>query len=247
MNAALYDAIVIGTGFGGAVAACRLAQAGLRVCVLERGQRYPQGAFPRDLGDPKPWLYSESSPGLIDAKPLRTEMIALQAAGYGGGSLLYNNVQMRAPHSAFTSGWPPGWDRAALDPYYDLVGYMLDVSPVSDAHSLGLPPRTQAFARAADAMGRRAQFFLPNLAVDFSTPGVPHRNKFGVEQRGCTYCGECFVGCNQHAKNTLDLNYLAIAEQHGAHVHTSAHVQRIQPIAQDAPGYWVTYAGPSAI
>lgn len=242
MTAALFDAIVIGSGFGGAVAACRLAQAGLRVCILERGQRYPMGSFPRDLAERERWLCSEHTSGLIDAKPLRTEMIALQASGYGGGSLLYNNVQMRAPHSAFASGWPAGWDRDALDPYYDLVGYMLDVRPISAVHPQGLPPRTAAMAKAAAALGRHDQYFLPNLAVDFSAPGVTHKNKFGVDQQGCTHCGECFVGCNVHAKNTLDLNYLALAERAGAVVKVGAQVTHIDPMGQKRdPGYWVTY------
>src|SRR4029077_6066791 len=99
---------------------------------------------------------------------------------------------MRAPAKVFEGGWPAGYDRASLDPYYDLVGYMLDVTPISSAQPLGLPARTLAFRQAAASLGREAQFFLPNLAVDFSTPGVPHLNKFGVEQQGCTHCGECF-------------------------------------------------------
>ncbi|MFO0577944.1 MAG: GMC family oxidoreductase [Polyangia bacterium] len=240
MNADRFDAVIIGSGFGGSVAACRLAQAGQRVLILERGQRYPQGSFPRSFKERSRWLYTEHEQGLVDVKPLVTEMIALQAAGYGGGSLLYNNVHIRAAPQLFSRGWPAGYDRASLDPYYDLVGYMLDITPISETQPLGLPQRTQAFRQAAESLGREAQFFLPNLAVNFSAPGVQSRNKFGVEQQGCTHCGECIVGCNRHAKNTLDLNYLAVAEQHGAVVRTRCQAERIEP----APGggYWVHYS-----
>jgi cholesterol oxidase len=239
VNADRFDAVIIGSGFGGSVAACRLAQAGLRVLILERGQRYPQGSFPRGFKDCSRWLYTEQEQGLVDVKPLVTEMIALQAAGYGGGSLVYNNVHIRPGPELFQRGWPAGYDRESLNPYYDLVGYMLDISPVSESQPLGLPQRTQAFRQAAESLGRDAQFFLPNLAVNFAAPGVQKKNKFGVEQQGCTHCGECFVGCNRHAKNTLDLNYLAVAEQHGAVVRTRCQAERIEP----APGggYWVQY------
>lgn len=238
MDGERFDALIIGSGFGGAVAACRLAQAGLRVCLLERGKRYPAGSFPRDQEGTTSWLSSEAESGILEVKPLRTELLALQVTGYGGGSLLYNNVQMRAAKETFDAGWPAGYSRAALDPYYDLVGYMLDVKPISPEQPLGLPPRTQLHARAAAAMGRKEQFFLPNLAIDFSPPEGWHENKFGVPQQGCNHCGECMIGCNRHAKNTLDLNYLALAERHGVTVRTRCAANRIEP---DGSGYRVAY------
>lgn len=238
MDVQRFDVVIVGSGFGGAVAACRLTQGGLRVCLLERGRRYPAGSFPRPDNEKKGLLYSECDSGLVEVKPLRTEMLALQVAGYGGGSLLYNNVQMRAAKEVFAHGWPAGFTREALDPYYDLVGYMLDIKPLSATQPLGLPLRTQLHERAAAALGRKAQFFLPNLAIDFSAPGVWHRNKFGVPQQGCNHCGECVIGCNRHAKNTLDLNYLAVAEQHGAVVRTRCVANRIEA---DGAGYRVSY------
>lgn len=233
-----FDAVVIGSGFGGAVTACRLTQAGLRVLILERGRRYPRGSFPRGVDQTHQWIFSERERGLLEMKPLLTEMLALQVAGYGGGSLLYNNVQLRPPEKLFHSGWPAGLSRRELDPYFDLVGYMLDITPLREEQPLGLPPRTRQFRRAAHALEREGQFFLPNLAVNFAQPGALHKNKFGVEQAGCTHCGECIVGCNLHAKNTLDLNYLAVAEQGGAQVRTSCQAHLIEP---DAGGYRVTY------
>lgn len=105
-----YDAVVVGTGFGGAVAACRLAQAGVDVAVLERGRRFALGTFPRARGriDRMSWHHG----GAYDVRPLN-DVLVVQAAGYGGGSLIYANVQMRPPRDTFNDDWPGGYSRAA--------------------------------------------------------------------------------------------------------------------------------------
>ncbi|MCP3142335.1 GMC oxidoreductase [Pyxidicoccus xibeiensis] len=232
-----YDALVIGTGFGGAVAACRLAQAGLSVRVLERGLRYPKGGFPRDWEDPlNGWLWKHGQ-GLFDVK-LLPGMSIVQAAGYGGGSLIYANVHLRPPAETFTSDWPTGYSREALDPYFDLVAHMLDLQPIT-ASARGLPTKTKRMKDVARQLGREQQFFYPDLAVRFTPAGEPLPNKFGVSQEGCNFCGECDIGCNVRAKNTLDLNYLAVAEQRGAEVSTQAEATRIEPLSPE--GYRVTY------
>src|SRR3954471_18423308 len=96
-------AIVIGSGFGGAVAACRLAQANIATTVLERGRRYPSGSFPRDTTQLDGWLWSNDG-GLFDLRR-GGDMLVVQAAGYGGGSLIYANVHYRPPDDVFTSAW----------------------------------------------------------------------------------------------------------------------------------------------
>src|SRR5271170_2862732 len=203
-----YDAIVIGTGFGGAVSACRLAQANFNVGVFERGHRYPPAPFPRDTKDILAgWLW-QLGRGLFDVRAL-SEMTTVQAAGYGGGSLIYANVQMCPPRSAFDHGWPRGYSLDALAPYYALVSYMLDVKPITAASA---PPKTTLMKEAAARQGRSGQFFYPNLAIDFGTPRETHENRFGAQQAGCDFCGECVIGCHTGAKNTLDLNYLKVAE-----------------------------------
>ena len=229
-----YDAVVIGTGFGGAAAACRLAQAGLSVAVLERGRRYDHSPFPRNWNNPYDgWLWS-SDQGFFDVR-LCQEMTVVQAAGLGGGSLIYANVHMRAPAAVFEHGWPRGYDRAALDPYYDLVAYMLDINPIPKSN---LPTKSRVMEAAARTLGRSEQFGFANIAVDFGPPGFEHLNKFGVPQRGCVSCGECCIGCNFRAKNTLDLNYLALAGSQGANINTLCEVSRIEPVAS---GYKVTF------
>src|SRR5262249_26510543 len=115
--------VVIGTGFGGAVAACRLAQAGLNVTVFERGRRYDGGPQPFPRG-PVTYLLWSTSGGIYDIRPI-SEIQIVQAAAYGGGSHTYANVHLRAPREVFASGWPEGYSREALDPYYDLVAHML--------------------------------------------------------------------------------------------------------------------------
>jgi cholesterol oxidase len=240
-----YDAIVIGTGFGGAVAACRLAQAQLSVGVLERGRRYDTNQFPRNWNNPADgWLWQVKQ-GLFDVKHF-SQMMVIEGAGLGGGSLIYANVHLRAPQEVFNHGWPTGYSRAALDTYYNLVAYMLDIRPITASthfreklpDSAGLPPKTLLMKKMADAMGRSDQFCYPNIAVDFNEPNTIHLNKFGAEQRGCTYCGECDIGCNVHAKNTLDFNYLKVARDQGAEIYTQCEATQIE----EAPGgYQVTF------
>ncbi|PAZ11995.1 FAD dependent oxidoreductase [Streptomyces sp. SA15] len=223
-----YDALVIGSGFGGAVAACRLAQAGQRVGILERGRRYALGTFPRDWSNPRNgWLYQHDQ-GLFDVRPVN-EMTIVQGAAYGGGSHIYANVHLRMPPDAFADGWPRGYDRASLDPYYDLVAWMLDLNTVSADQPFGVPAKTARTREAAGRMGRGGQFVLTPLAVDFGDPYTLRANKFGAQQYGCRHTGECDIGCNFQAKNTLDLNYLTVAERHGAQVGTRCEVTRITP------------------
>ena len=230
-----YDAIVIGTGFGGAVCACRLAQANFKVGVFERGHRYPPAPFPRDSKDIMAgWLW-QLGRGLFDIRAL-SEMTTVQAAGYGGGSLIYANVQLRPPRSVFDRGWPRGYNLDVLAPYYALVSYMLDVKPITAASAP--PPKTVLMKDAASRQGRSGQFFYPNLAIDFGTPGQTHENRFGAPQAGCDFCAECIIGCRSKAKNTLDLNYLKVAENLGADINTDCEVTRIEPI--DGAGYQVT-------
>lgn len=238
----LFDAVVIGTGFGGAVAACRLAQAGKSVCILERGRRYGRGDFPRPARRPDNlphtarWAWAIDH-GLWDVKDLQG-VLAVQAAGYGGGSLVYANVHLRPPPQVFSPttgqaeeaiGWPAAYTRAELDPFYDAVAAALRVRPMPPVLSAPSPvvgrlPKIEAMRGIATKLGRDPWFFLPPLAIDFGK---------------CIMCGECVAGCQVHAKNTLDLNYLAVAEAAPAvDVRTLAEVVRLE---EKDGNYAVTY------
>src|SRR5262249_28709574 len=129
--------------------------------------------------------------------------------------------------------------RAALDDYYDLVAHMLEIRPISDDPT-GLPPKTVRMREVARALEREGQFCYPNLAVRYGPPGAEVKNRFGISQQNCTHCGECVIGCNLLAKNTLDLNYLAIAERLGADIGTECEVSRIEP-RKAGGGYPITF------
>lgn len=218
-----YDAIVIGSGFGGGVAACRLADAGWRVCVLERGRRFSGADFPeRPEEAPRLIWHPRAHPhGMYDVRLMR-DVVVITAAGVGGGSLVYANVQLRAPKDVFEEGWPEGVTRAVLDPYYDRTEEALDPRETPEQPAL---PKVRAF----DALGRRAGMPAKRLpiAVHF---GADRRHPFsGVEQRGCQNLARCDIGCPINSKNTVDLTYLARAEQQGAQVRPLHEAVRLDP------------------
>lgn len=229
----VYDAIVIGSGFGGAITACRLAQAGRSVCVFERGRRWGKADFPRTIGQVRRAFWNEDDRGFVDYRSFKT-IDVIQASGVGGGSLIYFNVQIEAPERIFQRGWPKAVSRQILDPYYALVQDMLDAVPLKPPTGRKLPTRTAAFGEAAQGAGKQAE--LLKIAV-YTGPDRENPHS-GVPQSSCVYCGNCGIGCHVHAKNTLDLNYLPLAERHGARVLPLHQVEKIEPAEQ---GYRVTY------
>jgi cholesterol oxidase len=232
-----YDAIVIGSGFGGGVTACRLAQAGWRVCVLERGRRFAGEDFisqpseaPRLL-----WHPLVNPAGIFDLR-LFKDVAVLTAAGVGGGSLVYANVQLRAHPQVFDTGWPSGIDRDSLDPYYERVESVLEPRTTPAQPRLD---KVRAFNGMASAAGRQASL-LP-IAVHF---GEDRINPFGgVPQQACTNLARCNIGCPRHAKNTIDLTYLARAESEGAHVRTHTEATRLDPPSPPHHRWKVSYRG----
>jgi cholesterol oxidase len=247
-----YDAIVVGSGFGGAVAACRLAEAGYNVLVLERGRRWFPGAYPRDFEDR--WLYDSNRPqqrnGWLEFHIFRN-MIVATGAGVGGGSLVYANVSEIPPEDTFREGWPGEIKYEELLPYYDEVGRMLDVQKIPDNQ---LTRRYGLLQEAADAIGDGARFGKMRLAVRFdpnwsydlpedtrhtvAAATYVEDNGFGRRQGTCIHAGMCDVGCPTQAKNTLDLNYLARAEDLGTEIRELHIVRSLAPIAD---GYRVHF------
>ena len=232
-----YDAVVIGSGFGGGVTACRLAQAGRRVCVLERGRRFAPEDF---ISEPQQaptllWHHLLNPGGIFDLR-LFKDIVVLTASGVGGGSLVYSNVQLRAPSEVFEAGWPAEITRAALDPYYDRAEAVLEPRPTPAEPAI---PKIRAFREMAAAAGEHATE-LP-IAVYF---GEDRENPFGgVPQSGCTNLARCNLGCPRHAKNTIDLNYLARAEREGAVVRACCEVLRLDPPGSPGGRWRVTYRG----
>ncbi|MEW6153104.1 MAG: GMC family oxidoreductase [Actinomycetota bacterium] len=252
-----FDTIVVGSGFGGSVTAYRLAEAGQRVCLLERGKSYPPESFARRPHEMARnfWDPSRGYQGLFDVWSFRG-IEALIASGLGGGSLIYANVLLRKDERWFVHESPVGkgyenWpiSRADLDPHYDAVESMMGATrfpfgqPGFDTH------KTQALKDAAATLD--LEWALPPLAVSFSPrPGeppviaepvapAPYGNVHGKLRTTCRLCGECDLGCNYGSKNTLDHNYISAACHHGAEVRTRSEVKRIG--RRPEGGYTVSY------
>ena len=241
-----YDAVIVGSGFGGSVMAHRLAAAEpkLNVCLLERGKAWPPGSFPRTPAEFQRalWAPGEGQHGLYDVWSF-SGIGALVSSGLGGGSLIYANVMLPKDADSFVHDTvfdgPPRWpiDRADLDPHYAAVATTL--SPVEyPEHLLAVTPKARAFRAAAEGMG-----LVPTpLAVTFSsedeepgTPfGEPGDNLHGRQRYTCRLGGECDVGCNFGSKNSLDYTYLSAAKRAGAEIRCRHEVKLVAP---DGDGY----------
>ena len=224
-----YDAVIVGSGFGGSINSLRLAQAGKSVLVLERGGRYKPGEFPRDATDVDKllWRYPRrtKSRGLYEVRFL-SSIAAVVASGVGGGSLIYGNIHIRPDPVIFDDlRWPRSINRQSLDPYYDKVAAMLGVTPLPADIKL---VKRDMYREAAARTGR--EVFDPDQAVSWKEPGPGGQ--------ACQLVAECELGCQYGAKNTLDFTYLAQAEGLGARVRPGCYVTRVEP---HAPGYRVHY------
>ena len=231
-----YDVVVIGSGFGGAITACRLAQAGRSVCILERGKRWDKGDFPRSTGQVAKAFWREpDNYGFLEYRTFK-RIDVLQGCGVGGGSLHYFNVHLRTPPAIYDKPeWPAQITRAVMDPYYDIAQDMLDVEPLSPPEGLELPAKTEAYFAAAKAAGKKPER-VPIAVYTGKDRANPHS---GIPQSACDYSGNCMLGCRVHAKNTLDLNYIPVAENNGAEVYPLHKVDKIESLGAD--GYRVHF------
>lgn len=246
------EMVVVGSGFGGAVVAARTARRWPgQVLVLERGKRYPMGSFPRspramaenfwnlpfeDRAGPAHITKGDQRHGLFDIRNGR-HINAVLCAGLGGGSLIYANVFLEPPNQIFERGWPSGFDRGRLDPYYAVARSVLGARPIpQNDDPRRRIQRAELFDEIARRHGRPHRLVDINVFFgnDFAQPtpiGHQEKNRYGALQTSCVYCGECDVGCNTHSKNTLDLNYLHVAEhRHGAGILTEHLATKIVPV-----------------
>ncbi|WP_369248646.1 GMC oxidoreductase [Streptomyces sp. R41] len=227
-----YDVIVVGSGFGGSVTALRLTEKGYRVGVLEAGRRFTRDALPKNSWDIKNYLWAPKL-GMygIQRIHLLGNVMVLAGAGVGGGSLNYANTLYVPPKPFFED---PQWKditdwEGELKPYYDQARRMLGVrlNPT-------MTPSDVHLKAAAERMGVGDTFHMAPVGVFFGdgedADGAvkakagdevadPYFGGAGPSRKACTECGECMTGCRHGAKNTLNENYLYLAEKAGAVVH----------------------------
>lgn len=234
-SATHYDWIIVGSGFGGSVSALRLSEKGYRVLVLEKGRRFAPEDFPRTNWDLRRWMW-EPRAGLrgLFKMSFLPHLTVLHGVGVGGGSLVYANTLPTPNHDFFTA---PSWAHLAdwkdeLQPHYQTALRMLGA-----AENPRMTVSDHILQEIAHDIGRAEHFHPTRVAVFFGKPGErvadPYFGGKGPERVGCTFCGACMTGCRVGAKNTLDRNYLYLAEQLGAEVVSEIEVVGVRPRSID--------------
>jgi len=223
-----YSVVVVGSGYGGAINAARIARAGQDVCILERGKELHPGEYPRSSFSAlrqaqwhTPKSNYGSATGMFDFH-VGPDMSILVGCGLGGTSLINANVALEPDPSIFRNDcWPVELrDPEVLQPFMSMARKMLGSNPYPPQWPE--LPRMAAMQRAAT--GLTHEVTRPSINVTFTTG----KNSVGVEQRACVLCGDCCTGCNYGAKNTVLMNYLPDAHAHGAHIFTEVAVRSVR-------------------
>jgi cholesterol oxidase len=241
-----YDWLVIGSGFGGAVSALRLAEKGYRVGVLECGRRFEDEDYAKSTWNLRRyfWMPRLGLRGILRLTVFK-DIVVASGCGVGGGSLGYANTLYRARPAFFQdSQWGQGgdWERE-LGPHYDTAEHMLGVTeyPLEG-------PADQLLHEYGESVGVGDTYKHARVGVFFGEPGRevedPYFGGKGPARSGCIGCGSCMVGCRYNAKNTLRKNYLWFAEQLGVEIHSERQVVDVRAVdggAEDgSDGYRVT-------
>ena len=230
-NEADYDYIVIGSGFGGSVSALRLAEKGYKVAVLEKGKRWENKDFPKTNWNSRKymWLPQLGCYGIQMLTQLKHVLI-FHGGGVGGGSLVYANQLLVPPDEVFDrEEWGPGDWKSALLPHYQEAKRMLGANP---SPQIGI---ADEYLKEVGIDIRGEDTFHKNdVGIYFGEPDVevpdPYFDGKGPTRTGCTFCGSCMVGCPVGAKNTLDKNYLHLAQGLGAEIIPETEVIGVRPL-----------------
>jgi len=229
-----YDYIIIGSGFGGSVSALRLSEKGYKVLVIEKGKWFKAKDFPKTNWNLRKWLWIPSLRffGIMKLSIFR-HVAVISGTGVGGGSLVYANT-LPIPKKTFynTGSWSKlaDWE-TELKPFYRQALKMLGSSPNPQLFDGDLALKT-----LASEMDRKKYFEAPEVAVYFGKEGEtvkdPYFNGKGPDRTGCIFCGGCMTGCRHNSKNTLDKNYLWLAQQLGAKIIAETEVIDVKPTAE---------------
>ena len=225
-----YTVVIIGSGYGGAIAASRLARAGQQVCLLERGREFQPGEYPNTEVAALAEMQADAPPahlgphtGLYDFR-FNADMNVVVGCGLGGTSLINANICLPADPRVFDD---PCWPQELRDDLPTLVAEGLRraeemLKPVAYPENFPSLHKLKALEKSAHYL--QEKFYRPPIKVTFQN-GVNH---VGVPQQACTDCGDCVSGCNYAAKNTLIMNYLPDAKNHGAEIYTRVAVRRLE-------------------
>ena len=225
-----YDYIIIGSGFGGSVSALRLSEKGYKVAVLEKGKRWQKEDFPKTNWNIKKnlWLPQIGCYGYQMLTQLKHVLI-FHGGGVGGGSLVYANQLLVPPDNVFEN---PDWGipdcKSQLMPHYETAKKMLGANP---SPQVGIADK--CLREVGIELRGEDTFHKNDVGIFFGTPDKtvpdPYFDGKGPERTGCTFCGSCMVGCPVGAKNTLDRNYLYLAEGLGARIIPETEVVGVKP------------------
>jgi len=233
-----YDFIIVGSGFGGAASALRLSEKGYKVLVIEKGKWYHAKDFPKTNWNLKRWLWMPfvKFHGFFKVTFFR-HVATLSGVGVGGGSLVYANT-LPVPKSTFfeNSSWAhlADWEHE-LTPFYKIALKMMGAvkNPVLKTGDLALK-------KLALEIDKPETYSPTNVAVFFGEPEVtvpdPYFDGKGPDRTGCTLCAGCMVGCRYNAKNTLDKNYLYLAQQDGCEIQAESLVYDVSPLNESSGG-----------
>src|SRR5215475_11900781 len=230
-----YDIVIIGSGYGGAITAARLAMADLTpkptVCILERGKEWMPGQYPETPVDVIRETRSDLNPlGLYELLNY-PDISVIKGSGLGGTSLINANVAIVPDREIFEEfHWPASITYDLLLPYYQVARKVLGANPHPRALELS---KVKALNLRAQQLGLSAAPL--DIVVNFAPAGS---NAYNVHQAPCTDCGNCVTGCNVGAKNTLYMNYLPMAQQAGATILTQCKVEWLEKVAA---GGWIIH------
>jgi len=240
-----FDYVIIGSGFGGSVSALRLSEKGYKVLVIEKGKWFKSDDFPKTNWNLRKWIWEPKLQlkGFFKMTFLN-HVTVLSGVGVGGGSLTYANTLPIPKQHFFTSGsWATlnNWE-VALKSHYQTAYKMLGAAKNPKLHTADLTVQ-----EIAKDIGKESHFEATKVAVYFGEAGRkvedPYFNGKGPDRTGCTHCGACMTGCRYNAKNTLDKNYLYLAQQLGAEISAEKEVINVTALgAEDgSDGYKIEF------